>query len=546
VIFTTRTLSQGRPHDAGCLFWERLRAPVYATITYALLLLSAGPTHAVSVDSEEVKAVLAETQWIEVKDKTHVAFGADQWRGPQDLQFKYRIKSDDGALYLWVSVIDDKIQWYGKAPLAFDHVEVWLADGDLVDAYQRRIGALRSLQKDFEERLADPDEAIDWCDQTSLLKSFAAEQKKLIARLQQEKYFTQYVFPLRDYGPHEDDPAKRRGVPRLPGEARAHYDVSTGGYELFARIPLFLACDFASATVSSVAYLVDVVDVDEADAMKQKTLLSSSARRRFGDPTTFSRLDLDAEYHLPLSDCELRQGDLATAFSDCRQRDADSGAPVCTTLDKGYWRREGEHYDYVQWGTQEWGGCVGVDRSVEPAGWVQLPEPVAIPPDYRVRVRTNFNKLLFQLGELCELVVVPDDHFHPSGDTVWSPIFHATENRQHYIVATVSGYTRWPPGAGYCGSGIDADLIWMHMQPSMQLVGLDSIRYESCFESIHEEAQEIGAHAVVIDYEQDKAPQTRLRVSYDNRKPEQGLLRETVTSTPAPQPAATKDGTAGN
>jgi len=424
------------------------------------LSLSAQPTRAASVDSAEVKAVLSETQWIEVTDKAHVAFGADQWRGPQDFQFRYRLKSHDGALYLWVSVIDDKIQWYGKAPLAFDHVEVWLADGDLVDAYQRRIDALRSLQRRFEKRIADSDEASDWCDQKGLLKSFAAAQKKLTATLQQEKYFTQYVFPLRDYGPHESDPAKRRAVPRLPGEARARYDVSAGGYELFARIPLFLACDFASAAVSNIAYLVDVVD--------------------------------------------------------------------------------------VQWGTQEWGGCAGGDRSVEPAGWVRLAEPVAIPPDYRVRVRTNFNKLLFQLGEQCELVVMPDEHFHPSGDIRWSPIFHATENGQPYIVATVSGYTRWPPGAGYCGSGIDADLIWIHMQPSMKLEALDSVRYESCFESIHEQSQEIGAHAVGIDYVQDKAPQTQLRVSYDNRNPEQGLRRGPATSTPTPGPAAAKDGTAGS
>ena len=535
-----------RKTGVGHLLSERPRVAACSTILCALLSLSAQPTRAASVDSAEVKAVLSETQWIEVTDKAHVAFGADQWRGPQDFQFRYRLKSHDGALYLWVSVIDDKIQWYGKAPLAFDHVEVWLADGDLVDAYQRRIDALRSLQRRFEKRIADSDEASDWCDQKGLLKSFAAAQKKLTATLQQEKYFTQYVFPLRDYGPHESDPAKRRAVPRLPGEARARYDVSAGGYELFARIPLFLACDFASAAVSNIAYLVDVVDVDEANATKQKALLSSSARRRFGDPTTFGRLHMDGEYRLPLSECERRQADLATVFSDCGARDADSGTEICTTFDTGYWRRAGEHYDYVQWGTQEWGGCAGGDRSVEPAGWVRLAEPVAIPPDYRVRVRTNFNKLLFQLGEQCELVVMPDEHFHPSGDIRWSPIFHATENGQHYIVATVSGYTRWPPGAGYCGSGIDADLIWIHMQPSMKLEALDSVRYESCFESIHEQSQEIGAHAVGIDYVQDKAPQTQLRVSYDNRNPEQGLRRGPATSPPTPGPAAAKDGTAGS
>jgi hypothetical protein len=509
------------PQAGRGLLSQGVRLVVCATLVCAMLPLSAGPARGVSVDSDEVKAVLAETQWIEVKDKAHVVFGADKWHGPEDLQFKYRLKARDGALYLWVSVIDDTIQWYGKAPLAFDHIEMWIADGDLVDEYQRRIGDVRSVQERFEERLGDTEDSIKGCDQVGLLKSFVAEQKKLIGRLRQEKYFTQYVFPLRDYGSHESDPSKRRGIPRLPGEARAHYDVSKGGYELFARIPLFLACDYASATVRQLAYLVDVVDVDEPNAAKQKALMSSSDRRKFDDPTTFGRLEIEGEYHLPLSDCELRQADLATPYANS---------------DTGYWRREGERYEYVQWGTQEWGGCFGVDRSVEPSVWVRLPEAVAIPPDYRVRVRANFNRLLFQLGDQCEVVIVPDEHFHPTGDVMWSPLFHATADGQHYVVATVSGYTRWPPGAGYCGSGIDSDVIWMHLSPSMKYVSLDSVRYESCFESIEEEAQQIGAHSVLIDYLENKdKDNTKRHVLYDNSRPEQGLVREPA-ATPSPTP----------
>jgi hypothetical protein len=51
--------------------------------------------------------------------------------------------------------------------------------------------------------------------------------------------------------------------------------------------------------IMQLRYMVDVVDVDESG--KQQTILSTSAHRRWGDPSTFRQLDPDPQIKVPLS-----------------------------------------------------------------------------------------------------------------------------------------------------------------------------------------------------------------------------------------------------
>jgi hypothetical protein len=62
------------------------------------------------------------------------------------------------------------------------------------------------------------------------------------------------------------------------------------------------------------------------------------------------------------------------------------------------------------WSEQEWNGCLGIDRSVEPAFWERLADPVAIPPDYTVRMVSHFDRLFLQSGDHCNVLQIAAEH----------------------------------------------------------------------------------------------------------------------------------------
>ena len=82
------------------------------------------------------------------------------------------------------------------------------------------------------------------------------------------------------------------GEPSAAGSGAWLYRSREKGYEFFARLPLYLAADFAREDVDQLALLVDVIDVDDTTSTKQKTVVSSSATRLFGDPSTFETVTL--------------------------------------------------------------------------------------------------------------------------------------------------------------------------------------------------------------------------------------------------------------
>src|SRR5438552_7315038 len=85
------------------------------------------------------------------------------------------------------------------------------------------------------------------------------------------RYFSQLIFA------HEDHP-RVPGEPSAAGSGAWLYRSREKGYEFFARLPLYLAADFAREDVDQLALLVDVIDVDDTTSTKQKTLVSSSQR----------------------------------------------------------------------------------------------------------------------------------------------------------------------------------------------------------------------------------------------------------------------------
>ena len=269
------------------------------------------------------------------------------------------------------------------------------------------------------------------------------------------RYFSQFIFA------HEEHP-RAPGEPSAAGSGAWLYRFREKGYEFFARLPLYLAADFAREDVDRLALLVDVIDVDDTTSTKQKTVVSSSATRLFGDPSTFETVTLAEPYRVPLSACERATAKL---------------------YDDGFWRRIEGRYERVRWGSEVWSGCAGVDRDVFPGYWERLPAPVAFPPDFTMRLSSNGADGMLSEGDRCTLVKLVDEGT-PQAGSEWTPRFRTVEGGFTYLVLEGSAYSRFPPGMTWCGSGVETELLWLKLDASLAVVARDTARVESCLDAI--------------------------------------------------------------
>ncbi|HKG11933.1 MAG TPA: hypothetical protein VKB12_01285 [Pyrinomonadaceae bacterium] len=96
-----------------------------------------------------------------------------------------------------------------------------------------------------------------------------------------------------------------------------------------------------------------------------------------------------------------------------------------------------------------------------------------------------------------------------------------------YLVLTVCGLSRFPPGDRQCGAGIECNLVWLKLDGRWRALDSKSERYESCWAPItSEEGPKVVGKLLTLVYE-DLRENLRHEVTYDDDSPERGLKSET-------------------
>lgn len=101
-----------------------------------------------------------------------------------------------------------------------------------------------------------------------------------------------------------------------------------------------------------------------------------------------------------------------------------------------------------------------------------------------------------------------------------------------YLLLTVCGLSRFPPGDRQCGAGIECNLVWLKLDERWRTLDSKSERYESCWAPItSDEGPKVAGRLLTLRYD-DLRENLRHEVTYDGDNPEQGLK---ATTRPLPE-----------
>jgi hypothetical protein len=104
-----------------------------------------------------------------------------------------------------------------------------------------------------------------------------------------------------------------------------------------------------------------------------------------------------------------------------------------------------------------------------------------------------------------------------------------------YLLLTVCGLSRFPPGDRQCGAGIECNLVWLKLDERWRVQDSKAERYESCWAPItSDEGPKVAGRLLTLAYD-DLRENLRHEVTYDADNPEQGLK-----STTRPLPEQTR------
>lgn len=101
-----------------------------------------------------------------------------------------------------------------------------------------------------------------------------------------------------------------------------------------------------------------------------------------------------------------------------------------------------------------------------------------------------------------------------------------------YLLLTICGLSRFPPGDRQCGAGIECNLVWLKLDERWRVLDSKAERYESCWAPItSDEGPKVTGRLLTLDYD-DLRENLRHEVTYDADNPEQGLKS---TTRPLPE-----------
>src|ERR1043166_10266395 len=109
-----------------------------------------------------------------------------------------------------------------------------------------------------------------------------------------------------------------------------------------------------------------------------------------------------------------------------------------------------------------------------------------------------------------------------------APCVHAIQKRnsEYFLLVTTSSWTRgYPPRGGYCGSGVEARVDWLHIVAG-KVAQADGDCYESCRRN--REGHILGWRGSIFTVETEDSEETfdTIRVTFDSRHPEAGIKTE--------------------
>jgi len=476
------------------------------TIGLIVVTTAVAMAQAPALDAE-VESALRGAAWTDTT-AAHVRLQRTPWRGPDDLSLRYRLTVHEGVFYLQARVRDDRPCFGEGAALVSDHLEVWLADPAVV----KEIDALRAAVDDMDADMESGGE------ENSFARKVSASLSATRRALRRPLGLTQ----LRLHpGACAADPEP------VAGAVRHLFRPEAGGYSVWLRVELAGAISRGGLELGGLLYLVDALDVDDPAATVQEKLVSSSTSRRWADAATFWEMAFGTPVRLPMTDETARMARLVP----------------------GYLCLAGGSLQWVTRGEDPQSGSYGIERMLLPAPYVRpTVTRLADEPDWRLWLYET--RLLAGPGE--GVVTDLDERIGAAGGWTYGLMDRAAGDGRVYVLLWVIGCSRWPGGSTMCGAGTEGDLIWLCLSPDGKTLNVQSVRYESCFESV--ETEEMEPHGgtrgeamytggdggceyefqpvlrdgrlALVTTRYGKDGLKRVAIRYDRRHPERGLLVE--------------------
>lgn len=95
-----------------------------------------------------------------------------------------------------------------------------------------------------------------------------------------------------------------------------------------------------------------------------------------------------------------------------------------------------------------------------------------------------------------------------------------------YLVISVCGQSREKQNDRQCGAGVECNLIWIKLDSKRQIVGVNSLRYESCWSSAtSNDGYKINGNNLTIEFDNFRE-KLNYKVSYNADEAEKGFKIE--------------------
>ena len=482
-----------------------LRALLVASLALGRLAAAGGP-EALAPALDGIDARLDGVAWRYADAGANVRFGRERWRGPADLSFRYRLKVDADRLLLAVEVVDEKVLLRDAPTIVSDHVEVWLADPAIQRAYEAR----KRLNESNRESLFGEESGEELDEENEFGQLIVASIADVKAALRNDRWQTQILF-------HADRAA---GEPKPVSAPTFRYETRDGGYALRAAIPFRGSMSHMKEELGELAFLVDVVDVDDEAARGQESLVSSSRSRRFADVATFDRLRIQPPVSLPL------EGEIA---------ELARFAPT------GYARLRDGAWAWLIPSEMPLSGRYGIER-ISITGPFEEVLSTVLSEKEGLRITALGGRVLLRRDGRLRTIDLPSD---AAGD--WSVRLLDRRDRDGllYLLFDVRGASRWPGGSTWCGAGLERNLVWLKLAPDLSTLAEDSVLYGSCMQWVassglsDEDELALSDGRLVLKVEKGAGDEMRsTTLVYDGNAPERGLVRRIAGEEQGREPFA--------
>lgn len=417
-----------------------------ALFIFCTALFLSYPCFAITT-AELVKSELSQVTWIQVNEIHSVKLKPNDWQGPADLSFKYRTKVKDGKIFIWVEVADNQVIFKDAASIASDHVELWLADPRLTEEQKDRITILQNKNGKVSVQKAKLE-----VDRGNFI-SYFPDLGKLLRLYTKNKYYSQFIF---------NNSKLLTGEPRYKTDQIYYeYQLRPGGYQFFAIVPLAGSFDIKTPKLENIAFLIDVVDVDDTKVNKQKNLISSSIHRQYGKPDTFNKMKIYPAFNVPI-DNELVWKIALTKNS---------------YVGDGYLKVAGKTYIPLVEKEEPFAAGNGAENFMYPGSYAPL-QLKDLSQNNNISIYCNNENLVLVKGTSFQHVNL-SGHTSGVGNYKCDLLDQSYKKGIYYFLINLKAETHWPLEWHCSGQG-ETSLLWIAFNESTNKITANADIYNSC------------------------------------------------------------------